>query len=69
MRRGVRLLPDLEKILHAEGRAVASEKGQDFRLQKRKGKVKVLHLYNLMVLPHLYQTKLFFRSHDQMGHQ
>ena len=40
MRRGVRLLPALEKILHAEGRAVASEKGRDFRLQKRKGKVR-----------------------------
>ena len=36
---------------------------------KRKEEDKLLHLYNLMVLPHLYQTELLFRSHDQMGHQ
>ena len=31
---------------------------------KRKEEDKILHLYNLMVLPHLYQTELSFRSHD-----
>ena len=36
---------------------------------KRIEEDKVLYKYNAIVLPHLYQTELFFRSHDQMGHQ
>ena len=36
---------------------------------KRKEEDKVLHKYNSIVLPQLYQTELLFRSHDQMGHQ
>ena len=36
---------------------------------KRKEGDKVLYKYNSIVLPQLYQTKLLFRSHDQMGHQ
>ena len=36
---------------------------------KRKEEDKVLYKYNSIVLPQLYQTKLLFRSHDQMGHQ
>ena len=36
---------------------------------KRKEEDKVLYKYNLVVLPHLYQTELLFRSRDQMGHQ
>ena len=30
---------------------------------------KVLYKYNAIVLPHLYQTELLFKSRDQMGHQ
>ena len=36
---------------------------------KRREEDKVLYKYNAIVLPQLYQTELFFRSHDQMGHQ
>ena len=36
---------------------------------KQKEEDKVLYKYNSIVLPQLYQTELFFRSHDQMGHQ
>ena len=36
---------------------------------KRREKDKVLYKYNAIVLPQLYQTEFFFRSHDQMGHQ
>ena len=36
---------------------------------KRKEEDKVLYKFNSIVLPQLYQTELFFRSHDQMGHQ
>ena len=36
---------------------------------KRREEDKVLNKYNAIVLPQLYQTELFFRSHDQMGHQ
>ena len=36
---------------------------------KRKDEEKILHKHNLIILPQLCQTELFFRSHDQMGHQ
>ena len=36
---------------------------------KRRDEDKVLHKYNVIVLPQLYQTELLFRSHNQMGHQ
>ena len=36
---------------------------------KRKEDDKVLYKKNSIVLPQLHQTKLLFRSHDQMGHQ
>ena len=36
---------------------------------KRKEEDKELYKYNSIVLPQLYQTESFFRSHDQMGHQ
>ena len=36
---------------------------------KRREEDKVLYKYNAIVLPQLYETELFFRSHDQMGHQ
>ena len=36
---------------------------------KRREEDKVLYKYNAIVLPQLYQTELFFRSHDQMGYQ
>ena len=36
---------------------------------KRKDEEKILHKHNLIILPHLYQTEVLFRSHDQMGHQ
>ena len=36
---------------------------------KRKEEDKVVNKYNSIVLPQLYQTKLLFRSHYQMGHQ
>ena len=32
-------------------------------------KRRVLHKYNAILLPQLYQTELLFRSHDQMDHQ
>ena len=35
---------------------------------KRKDEEKILQKYNLIILPHLYQTEVLFRSHDQMGH-
>ena len=36
---------------------------------KRKDEEKILHKQNLIILPQFYQTEVFFRSHDQMGHQ
>ena len=36
---------------------------------RRKDEEKILHKHNLIILPQLYQTKVLFRSHDQMGHQ
>ena len=36
---------------------------------KKREENKVLYKYIAIVLPHLYQTELLFRSHDQMGHQ
>ena len=36
---------------------------------KRREEDRVLYKYNAIVLPQLYQTKLLFKSHDQMGHQ
>ena len=36
---------------------------------ERKEEDKVLYKNNSIVLPQLYQTKLLFRSHDQIGHQ
>ena len=36
---------------------------------KRKEEDKVLYKYSSIVLPQLYQTKLFFHSRDQIGHQ
>ena len=36
---------------------------------KRREEDMFLYKYNAIVLPQLYQTELFFRSHDQMGHQ
>ena len=36
---------------------------------KRREEDRSLYKYNAIVLPQLYQTKLLFRSHDQMGHQ
>ena len=36
---------------------------------RRKEEEKILHRYNLIILPQLYQTEVLFRWHDQMGHQ
>ena len=36
---------------------------------KRREEDKVLYKYNAIVLPHLYEAEVLFRSHDQMGHQ
>ena len=36
---------------------------------KRRDDEKILHKHNLILLPQLYQTKVLFRSNDQMGHQ
>ena len=36
---------------------------------KRKDEEKILHKHNLIILPQLYQTEVFFRSHEQMWHQ
>ena len=36
---------------------------------KRKDEEKILLKHNLIISPQLYQTEVFFRSHDQMGHQ
>ena len=33
----------------------------------RRDEEKILHKHNLIILPQLYQTEVFFRSHDQMG--
>ena len=60
--------PDLKKTLVAERWVVVSEQGWDCRLQKEgrgKGSVQI----NAIVLPQLYKTELYFRSHYQMGHQ
>ena len=35
---------------------------------KRKEEDKILYKFNSIVLPHMYQTELLIRSHDQMGH-
>ena len=36
---------------------------------RRKDEENILHKHNLIVLPQLYLTEVFFRSHDQVGHQ
>ena len=36
---------------------------------RRRDEEKVLHKHNSNILPQLYQTKVLFRPHDQMGHQ
>ena len=36
---------------------------------RRKDEEKIIHKHNLIILPQLYQTKVLFRSNDQMGHQ
>ena len=36
---------------------------------RRKNEEKIVKKHNLIILPQLYQTKVLFRSHDQMGHQ
>ena len=36
---------------------------------KRKDEEKILHKYNPIILPQLYQTEVLFRLHVQMGHQ
>ena len=36
---------------------------------RRKDEEKILHKHNLILLPQLYQTEVFFRSHDQLRHQ
>ena len=36
---------------------------------RRKDEEKILHKHNLIILPQLYQTEVFFRSHDQIGQQ
>ena len=36
---------------------------------RRKDEEKLLHRHNLIILPQLYQTKMLFRSHDQMRNQ
>ena len=36
---------------------------------RRKDEEKILHKYNLIILPQLYQKEVLFRLHDQMGHQ
>ena len=36
---------------------------------ERKDEEKILLKHNLIILPQLYQAKVVFRSHEQMGHQ
>ena len=36
---------------------------------RRKDEEKILHKQNVIRLPQFYQTEVFFRSHNQMGHQ
>ena len=36
---------------------------------KRREEDKILYKYNAIVIPQLYQTERFFKSHDQMGYQ
>ena len=36
---------------------------------RRKDEEKMLHKSNFIILPQLYQTEVWFSSHDQMGHQ
>ena len=36
---------------------------------RRKDEEKILHKHILIRLPQLYQTEVWFRSHDQMGNQ
>ena len=54
-------------FMQKEGRLYLNKDGIVAR--KRRDEDKVLYKYNAIVLPQLYQTKLLFRSHDQMGHQ
>ena len=54
-------------FMQKEGRLYLNKDG--FVACKRTDEDKVLYKFNAIVLPQLYQTELFFRSHDQMGHQ
>ena len=53
--------------MHKQGRLYLSKDGSV--ACKRREEHKVLYKYNAIVLAQLYQTELFFRSHDRMGHQ
>ena len=53
--------------MQKEGRLYLSKDG--IVVCKRREEDKVLYKYNAIVLPHLYQTELLFRSLDKMGHQ
>ena len=54
-------------FMQKEGRCYLNKDG--IVACKRRDEDRVLYKYNAIVLPELYQTELFFRSHDQMGHQ
>ena len=36
---------------------------------RRRDEEKILNKHNLIILPQLYQTEVFLRSHNQLGHQ
>ena len=63
-----RQLPHSAAAFYAERRKLYLNK-DGIVACKRKDEDKVLYKYNAIVLPQFYQTKLLFRSHDQMGHQ
>ena len=56
-----------QNFMQKEGRLYLNKDG--IVACKRRDEDKVLYKHNAIVLPQLYQTKLLFRSHDQMGHQ
>ena len=55
--------------LYKEIRDLFYHTADDVVVCRRKDEEKILHKHNFIILPQLHQTKVLFRSYDQMGHQ
>ena len=58
-------LQDLEPVLQGTTGLNLPHSGWCDGLRK-KNEGRILHKHNLIIIPHICQTELIFRSHDQM---